>query len=199
MNCICTNQSSGFDKLWNIWTKSVLWWWHASLSMSELFAETWNIFLRSCIRNKKTLKWKNYVNGMEICTVLPWLAHWRTFTRQNLYLEFLTPPLYSSKSSWSEHLEFPGTNGLCLTRLDRQQCSEWTPTNPYRGGRQTYQALIWNQIDKLQTCNEAKKNCAWYVLQTAWGIGTLRRSFSQCTAEMHAAFARTNKAVGDTF
>ena len=81
-----------------------------------------------------------------------------TFTRQNLYLEFLTPPLYSSKSSWSEHLEFPGTNGLCLTRLDRQQCSEWTPTNPYRGGRQTYQALIWNQIDKLQTCNEAKKN-----------------------------------------
>ena len=87
------------------------------------------------------------------------LTHYcRTFTRQYLYLEFLTPPLYSSKSSWSEHLEFPGTNGLCLTRLDRQQCSEWTPTNPYRGGRQTYQALIWNQIDKLQTCNEAKKN-----------------------------------------
>ena len=38
------------------------------------------------------------------------LTHYcRTFTRQNLYLEFLTPPLYSSKSSWSAHLEFPGT------------------------------------------------------------------------------------------
>ena len=38
------------------------------------------------------------------------LTHYcRTFTRQYLYLEFLTPPLYSSKSSWSAHLEFPGT------------------------------------------------------------------------------------------
>ena len=46
---------------------------------------------------------------MEICTVLPWLAYCRTFTRQNPYFEFLTPSLYSSKSSWSEHLEFPGT------------------------------------------------------------------------------------------
>ena len=33
----------------------------------------------------------------------------RTFTRQNPYFEFLTPSLYSSKSSWSEYLEFPGT------------------------------------------------------------------------------------------
>ena len=86
------------------------------------------------------------------------LTHYcRTFTRQNLYLEFLTSSLHSSKSSWSEHLEFPGTNGLCLTRLDRQQCSEWTPTNPYRGGRQTYQPLNWTQIAKLQTCNETPK------------------------------------------
>ena len=94
----------------------------------------------------------------------------RTFTRQNPYFEFLTPSLYSSKSSWSEHLEFPGTNGLCLTRLNRQQCSEWTPTNPYRGGRQTYQALIWNQIDKLQTCNEAKKTYQLYVFDIPFNL-----------------------------
>ena len=110
---------------------------------------------------EKLCEWYGDLHSFAMACALT--LYCRTFTRQNLCLDFLTPSLCSSKSSWSEHSEFPGTNGLCLTRLDRQQSSEWTPTNPYRGGKQTYQVLIWNQIDKLQTCNEAKKTYKLYV------------------------------------
>ena len=162
MNCICTNRTWGFDKLWNIWTKSSLWWWHASLSMSELFAVTWNSFVLSCIRhenwNEKLCKWCGDLYSFAMTRVLQdfhktksifWVSDsFSVFLQKLLERAFRIPR---------------DQNGLCLTRLDHQQCSEWTPTNPYRGGRQTYQALIWNQIDKLQTCNEAKKTYQLYV------------------------------------
>ena len=56
---------------------------------------------------KKLCKWCGDLYSFAMTRALT--QYCRTFTRQNPYFEFLTASLYSSKSSWSEYLEFPGT------------------------------------------------------------------------------------------